>query len=280
MATSLRVARLTPQASRVVAIALALLVILAVVSVIAVPAWVLHRQYDDDIERLERSYRAYQRAFQTRAATLEKLEAVTAKDASRFYLKAANLSLATAEVQDKVSAIFNANGGRILTTQVPPPKDEGRFKQVIVNFQGYANAPTLRKMLFALESAEPKVFVENFTVRSQLPFNYRGQPGVEPEMYVTFDAMAYLLQEPRDATPKPDGKAPKDLKQPDKGASAKSGDSKGEVRPTETKADPKTETKSAINTDAKVEPKVVKSDARPDAKLPVKADPAKSEAKK
>jgi general secretion pathway protein M len=279
MAATLRATRMTPQASRATALLLALLLLVAVIAAIAVPAWLLHQRYDDEINRLERSYRAYQRAFQTRAATLEKLDAVTTKDASRFYLKAANLSLATAELQDKVSAVFSANGGRILTTQVPPAKDEGRFKQVIVNFQGYANAPTLRKMLSSLESAEPKVFVENFTVRSQLPFNYRGQPGVEPEMYITFDAIAYLPQAER-APAKADGK----------GGDSKSGkadaksDTKADAKPESKGADAKADAKAV---DAKVGPQptspragdIKPADAKP-APKDAKPEPSKPEAKK
>jgi general secretion pathway protein M len=202
---SLSLQSLSPRAQRALAAGLAIFTILLAVAMIAVPAVWLHHRYDDEIERLERQYRAYQRAFLARPATLERLEAVTAQEGARFYLKAANASLATAEVQDKVSAIFNGNGARILTTQVPPPREEGRFKQIIVNFQGYANAPNLRKMLHALESAEPKLFLDNFSVRSQVPFNYRGQPGVEPDMYVTFDVIAYLPQVPPEARP-PDGK--------------------------------------------------------------------------
>jgi general secretion pathway protein M len=208
-----------PRARRTLAIVLAATVLLALIGAVAAPAWFLHQRYDEEIERLERSYRAYQRAFLARPQTIERLEAVKSLDASNLYLKATNPSLATAELQDKVSAIFNGNNARILTTQVPPPRDEGRFKQIIVNVQGYANAPNLRKMLVALETSQPLIFLDNFSVRSQVPFNYRGQPGVEPDMFVTFDAMAYMMQEPRVATPakgapqsgkpdtKPDGKA-------------------------------------------------------------------------
>ena len=39
----------------------------------------------------------------------------------------------------------------------------------------------------------PDVPVDNLTVRSQVPGNFRPQPGAEPEMFVQFDVSGYAL---------------------------------------------------------------------------------------
>jgi type II secretory pathway pseudopilin PulG len=194
---------LTPRASRSLALLLAAALLLAMAAVIAVPAWFLHSRYDEQLDRQRRSYRAYQRAVEGRPALEEKLDAVRAKDGRQFYLKAVGVPLATAEVQDRLNALINGNGGRIISTQVPTPKDDGRYKQIIVNLQFYANTPALRGILHAIESARPLLTIENLTVRSQVPFNFKGTPGVEPELYVMLDVAGYMSSEARPAEPKP-----------------------------------------------------------------------------
>ena len=60
-----------------------------------------------------------------------------------------------------------------------------------MNVQLTANIFALRKILNAIESSVPYLFVDNFTVRSTIPSSYRPPPGQEPEMFVILDVSGY-----------------------------------------------------------------------------------------
>jgi hypothetical protein len=62
-----------------------------------------------------------------------------------------------------------------------------------VNVQLTANIFALRKILAAIENNTPFLFVDNLQVRTQVPPNYRPQPGAEPEMFVMMDVTGYAL---------------------------------------------------------------------------------------
>ena len=75
----------------------------------------------------------------------------------------------------------------------PTSKEEGRYRQITVNVQLTANVFALRKILNAIENNIPYLYVDNLTVRSQVPGNFRPQPGAEPEMFVQLDVSGYSL---------------------------------------------------------------------------------------
>jgi len=80
--------------------------------------------------------------------------------------------------------------------QAPSSRDEGRYRQVTVNVQLTANVIALRKILSAIETRTPYIFVDNLMVRSQVPSNFKPGPGAEPEMFVQFDVSGYTITGP------------------------------------------------------------------------------------
>ena len=179
--------------SRRLAIGVLAAVSLAVVAVVAIPAWLLNRHYDaallDMTEKLER----YRRIAATRPEVVRGLEAVRAKDARKFFLRSGAAALSAAEAQEAMRTLIEASGGRLITMQAPASKEEGRHRQISVNVQLTANILALRRILHALESNTPYLFAENVMVRSQVPSTFRPGPGSEPEMFVQFDVYGYAL---------------------------------------------------------------------------------------
>ena len=88
-------------------------------------------------------------------------------------------------------ALIESSGGRLITVQAPTYKEEGRYRQISVNVQLTANIFALRKILNAIESNVPYLFVDSLMVRTQIPSTFRPQPGQEPEMYVSLDVSGY-----------------------------------------------------------------------------------------
>ncbi len=184
---------LTPPQSRRLAVALLLSLVAAAVAVVAIPVWMAHRHYDRAIaeatDRLER----YRRIAATRPEVARQLEAMRASDPRRLFLRSGAAALSAAEAQEAMRAVIENNGGRLITMQAPTSKDEGRYRQVTVNVQLTANIFALRKILHAIESHTPYLFVDSLMVRSQVPATFKPGPGAEPEMFVQLDVTGFAI---------------------------------------------------------------------------------------
>ena len=187
---------LTPRQRRALAIGLLFVVVFLTLALLLAPFLLLHRHYDlaidSALDRLERYRRVsaqapeYQKAFET----------LRAKNGRRFYLRNTAANLAGAELQDLVRAAVENNGGRITTIQIATPRDDGRFRQIGVNLQLFATTPNLQKILYAIETQQPYLMVENLTVRPLNAFRgFRPAPGAEPEVSVLLDVTGFALAE-------------------------------------------------------------------------------------
>ncbi|HUL95720.1 MAG TPA: type II secretion system protein GspM [Usitatibacter sp.] len=182
-----------PNRGRRIAIALALAAIVVAVAIVVLPFVLLHRRYDralaENLDLLDR----YSRIASTRADVTKQLDAMRGRDPKRFFLRSGAAALSAAEAQEAVRALVESSGGRLITMQAPVSKDDGRYRQITANVQLTANIFALRKILHAVESNVPYLFVDNVTVRSQVPGNFRPGPGAEPEMFVQFDISGFAL---------------------------------------------------------------------------------------
>jgi general secretion pathway protein M len=184
---------MNPAQSRNLALVLLALAVAAVVAVVAVPVWMAHRWYDRNLAETTDKLERYRRIAAMRPEVTRQLEALRTKDTRRFFLRSGAAALSGAEAQEAVRTLVEGAGARLISVQAPPAKDEGRYRQVTVNVQMTANIFALRKILHALESNTPYLFVDNLLVRSQVPGNFKPGPGGEPEMFVQFDVYGYAL---------------------------------------------------------------------------------------
>ena len=191
------IARLAPAQQRALAIALLVAAVVIVLTALLLPLVLLHRHYDQSIagltDRLDRYRNVAAQAPEYRKA----LETMRQMDARRFFLRNTAANLAGAELQEMVRSAIEGNGGRITTSQNQGPRDEGRFRQIIVSVQFFATTPALQKILFALEAQPPYLTIENMTLRPLNAFRgFRPAPGQEPEVNVQLDVGAYAFAEP------------------------------------------------------------------------------------
>jgi general secretion pathway protein M len=182
-----------PEKRRKAAVGFLAAAIAAAVAIVAVPLWLAHRHYDDALDDIGRRLERYERLAAARPALEQKLEAVRALGSRKYFLKASAASLSAAEVQERVRQLVEASGGRLISVQVGQPREDGRFRQVSVTVQLNANIVALRRILLAMETAEPYVFVDALTVRAQVPPGYKPQPGFEPEMFVQFEISGFAI---------------------------------------------------------------------------------------
>jgi general secretion pathway protein M len=186
-------ATLNPPQSRQLAIGLLVAAVLAVALVVALPVWLMHRYYNEAIADNAGKLERYARIAGARAEVAKQLEAMRAKEPRRFFLRSGAAALSAAEAQEIIRGIVEGQGGKLISIQPPTSKEEGRYRQITSNVQIQANIFALRKILHAIETNVPYLFVDNLSVRTQVPPGHRPQPGNEPEMFVTFDVAGYAV---------------------------------------------------------------------------------------
>lgn len=184
-------ATMNPRRSRNMALLVLAIAVLVIVGPIAWGVWSLNHYYDTQlaakIDRIDR----YHRIASTRAEVVKQLDAMRAKEPRKFFLRSGAPALSAAEAQEAVRSIVEANGGKLITMQAPSSREEGRHRQITVNVQLTANIQALRRILHAIETATPYLFIENLTIRSQVTGQHRPAPGQEPEIFVHFDVNGY-----------------------------------------------------------------------------------------
>jgi general secretion pathway protein M len=178
-----------PRARRALAAGILVFLAVVVIAAIAVPVVLMHRHYDAAIDRMTRQWQS-QSAFSARRQQMAAaLEVLKAREPKKLFLKGATAALAAAELQDVVKLAAESNGGRVISVQGLANKEDAGYRTAAATFQLNVNNTNLRRVLFALESQHPYVFIDNLTVRSHTPPGYRPPPGTpEPDLFVQFDA--------------------------------------------------------------------------------------------
>jgi len=93
-------------------------------------------------------------------------------------------------VEVRLACSFDMHGGALRPVHGRP--------STLIGLAFYGSAAflyifALRKILNTIESNTPYLFVENLTVRTQVPAGFKPQPGAEPDMFVQFDISGYAL---------------------------------------------------------------------------------------
>ena len=184
---------MTPQRSRRTAVGILIAVAFGILAVVIVPFYLLNRHYDaalaDMSDRLDR----YRRISASRSVATQQLEAIRALEPRKGFLRSGAAALSAAEAQEAMRSMIEANGGKLITMQAPVAKDEGRYRQLTVNVQLSGTIFALRKILYAIETNQPALFVESLQVRSQVPANFKPNPGNEPDVYMQIDVSGFAV---------------------------------------------------------------------------------------
>ena len=119
-----------------------------------------------------------------------------AKDGRRFFLKNTAPNLAGAELQELVRSAIESNGGRITTSQNPAPKDDGRFKQIIVNCSSSRRRRTCRRSCMRSKCSSRTWSSRTSRCGRSTRFAGSSRAGQEPEVNVQLDVAAFAFAEP------------------------------------------------------------------------------------
>ena len=202
----------SPQARRMLALAILVTVIVLPIMAIAALAWTGHRHYDDATFKMTRQLKSQSSANAARPQLLETVELLKGKDIKKYFLKGGTPALAGAELQEVVKAIAEQNSGRVLSVQSLPHKDADGYRQLSASVQMSVSVPNLRTILYTLESKEPYIFVDGLKITSQAGFGFKPAPGApEVEHFVQMDvtgiAPLAVVDVPASTSPASAGKA-------------------------------------------------------------------------
>lgn len=181
----------TPRLSRLLALALLLLVI-------AVPYLAIVRPY---IETLSEGRETLAEAVALRDRYLSVAAAGAAVDGWRqalsdesdgaAYLQGASEALVSADLQNRVKTVVQDNGGVLNSTQILDATSEDGFRRLAVRVRMSGGSEALYRVLHALETERPFLFVDNIDINARSMRAREGQPETI-ELMVSFDLFGYM----------------------------------------------------------------------------------------
>jgi hemoglobin-like flavoprotein len=184
---------LSKNQSRSLAIGLLILFLTIGVLLLFIPINMLHRHYDQSLDSLADYLGRYRHVVATHAEVQSALDQVKQKNGRQHFLRNTGVALAASEIQETAKNLIEANGGKLVSMQVVPFKDDGGYRRVTVNIQFITNLSTLRKILYAVETVQPYLLLDNVSIRSQANALNKGASVIEPELITQFDASGYTL---------------------------------------------------------------------------------------
>jgi general secretion pathway protein M len=182
--------------SRTAALALLAFVIGTLYLLVAAPVIEEYRTTErtsrDALEQLAR-YENIAKTNPNRKAELELL--ASRQSRSGLYLAGDTDALAAAGLQEDVGAKIEKNGGKLRSIQILPVKTDGDFKRVTVRVQLTATLGSFTRILYALESGKPYVFIDNLDVKNRRARQVKKALQEDPELVIRFDLYGYLRPE-------------------------------------------------------------------------------------
>lgn len=176
-------------------LAIGLLILFLTIGVLLlfIPINMVHRHYDQSLDSLTDYLSRYRHVLATHAQVQSALDQVSKKNGRQHFLSNTGAALAASEIQETAKNLIEAKGGKLVSMQVVPFKDEGGYRRVTVNIQFISNISALRKILYAVETVQPYLLLDNVSVRSQANVLSKGAPVTGPELLAQFDVSGYTL---------------------------------------------------------------------------------------
>ena len=185
-----------------------LIAVLLLIMVIAAGQWLFERfwlgqraHYAEATEQLQDRLARYRNLIQQRPLLEQQLGEVK-DDATvdAYYLNQETSTLAATELQRRAGQAVQNNGGSLASSQILPIEVDNGFTKVAIRVQMNGDMDALNKALHALESAQPKVFIDNVqlrsrTIRQRVPSNTNQQgrrAGIEIKTQIQLTAQFEL----------------------------------------------------------------------------------------
>lgn len=189
------ISELSKDHQRILAVSLFILCIVVVLSLVVVPLVNMTRSYDEKIEDLQFNLQRYKRTVSSKDKVLQQLNTLKRRQWNENqFSNRETPALASADLQQLIKKAVVDAGGRLISTQVVPEKEEDHFINTSVKVRMSGDTETLRNVLYTIESARPMLMVDNLMIRSTSGRRNRKTRKVTPsnQLNVNFDVSGYM----------------------------------------------------------------------------------------
>lgn len=189
-------ASLSARSRRAVAVGLLAAVLLALYSFVAAPLLASYDHNRRTAAQLREALGKYQEIGREIPDLQKRLEALHRQGATGAgYLEGQNEALAAAALQERLKSAVQQTGGRLNSIQVLAKTGSGDHPtahRVAVRGQMQMSLGGLQRVLYALESGPPYLFIDNLDIRPLVAA--RGAPAPEADglLDVHFDVYGYM----------------------------------------------------------------------------------------
>lgn len=181
---------LSPLISRLLALALLVLVLVVAWLLIIEPERAAFAEQDTRIERAIQLLARYERIIGEEAGLRAEIERLRQSDGSPDpFLKGESSQIIAAELQNQIQNMVSGEPGDIRSIQVLPETQEDGFEKIGLRVTLTAAVPAMQKVFYDIETAVPALFIDNLDVRT----NIRRRRNVETtdRLQVRFDVFGY-----------------------------------------------------------------------------------------
>lgn len=183
--------------SRLLALALLLGVFVLVYLAVVTPLMEIGGGYADSIHDLEFRLQRFRKVGAEKDHWLGLLEQIKqqGKDKEQF-ISRDTAALASADLQTLIKKTVTNAGGELISTQVIPERKQDQFTRIAVKVRMTGSTVVLREVLYAFETGNPILFIENLNLRP-IRLGAIRQPGVKvpkipDRLSIDFDVVGYM----------------------------------------------------------------------------------------
>jgi len=186
--------RLDARQRRILAQAIFVLVVLATLSVTALPVWLANANYQARLDQLqERLQRFEQIASQDPQLRRRYSELQRSRAARGHFLNSDSEATAAAEIQRIIKDITAANGTQLLSTQILPAANEDGMLRISLRVRISGALPGIIESVYDVESNGVFLFLDNFSLRQAAARRIRANVAVD-SFEANFDLVAYMQE--------------------------------------------------------------------------------------
>jgi len=186
--------RLDPRQRRIFALAILLAVVLAGLSVTALPVWLANANYQARLDQLQERLQRFEQIASQDPLLRRRYSELQRTQATRgHFLNSDSEATAAAELQRIIKDITAANGTQLLSTQILPAANEDGMLRISLRVRISGALPGIIESVYDVESNGVFLFLENFSLRQAAARRIRANVAVD-SFEANFDLVAYMQE--------------------------------------------------------------------------------------
>ncbi len=187
---------LSPAVGRLLAVTILAAAVGAIWVLAVEPVTARYETYQRSIAKSQEDLARHRRDAAARDELESQLrELRRARAASGRFLEGGSIELVAAEIQNRVKTLIDSHGASLKSMQALAPEEVDGFRKVTVRVNMTGDTQAFQKIFYAVETANPYLFLDNIDVRSRRPRARRGRPPTQSDLQIRFDVSGYMRSE-------------------------------------------------------------------------------------